>query len=108
MNKIKQVLFKYGLMIYNLVCLALAINYGVIHQFQRYLNNDDVSSIGITKLNVKPKDIYPAYSLCFEDNPLRSINSMYNSTYLNAAFDFQQIKFPWCDKKDVQKEVCIA
>ena len=117
-KKAFKFLFKYGLCIYNLICVGLTF-YFVYHQLKKYLDNDDVSSFVITEINQTPKDGYPAYTLCLEGDPSTPsapAEDMYNRMYLNKAFNFTGIEIWGCKPKRWtksgwvhidHKEVCI-
>ena len=51
---------------FKLCCLFMA-GYMIFLQALRYFENEDTSSIHYKKFNDSPQDIYPTFSICFED-----------------------------------------
>ena len=121
-NNVCQFLFKNGLSIYKVFCLFLTLYFG-FNQFQKYLNNKDVSSIVTKEINKSPKDSYPAYSVCLQRKPGKlnviqaSGEEMFDGAYLKRAFNFNRIKKTLkCDsrkpvhelqKNNFSREACI-
>ena len=50
-----------------------------ILQILRYYKNKDTSSISYKRFNASPYDLYPAFSICFQDD----MGGIYDSQYLN-------------------------
>ena len=89
-NNVFSFLCNHGLSLYNFFCLSLTL-YFAYYQFKRYLDNEDVSSIVMKDINKDLKDIYTAYTICFEGQasaPLATSEDMYDRTYLQKSFDF--------------------
>ena len=72
MHKITTFVFK-------LTCLSLTA-YMSVTQFLRYLDNNDKASVSFRQFNHSPRDRYPTYTICFENQKRRE--NLFNQTYL--------------------------
>ena len=60
-----KVIFERSKNIFQLSCTALAI-YMTVIMIQRFVGNDDTTSIVYRRYNQTPRDQYPTYSICFK------------------------------------------
>ena len=78
--KVEARLLRMTLFGFKLICLSLTV-YMSCTQFLRYLDNNDKASVSFRQFNHSPRDRYPTYTICFE-NQKRRMN-LFNKTYLN-------------------------
>ena len=63
-------------------CFIMA-DYMTVKQILQYTKNNDVSTIGFEKFNESPKDVYPTFTLCFEDN--FEVGKLFDAQRLNET-----------------------
>ena len=68
-NRNGSICSKHARKIFMSTCMVLA-GYMALTQVFRYLDNDDVSSIGYKIFNESPEDRYPTFSICLYDEQL--------------------------------------
>jgi hypothetical protein len=74
---------KIPLIVFRLLCFLLAI-YMSITQIRKYFGNKDKASVTFRQFNHAPRDRYPTYTICFENQNYQ--RSFYNQSYLKNGF----------------------
>ena len=82
-EKMEESVLKITKLVFKLICLALT-TFMSITQVLRYIDNNDKASVTFRRFNHSPRDRYPTYTICFENQNRRG--EFYNQTYLLNKF----------------------
>ena len=83
-------MYKITMFIFNLTCLSLTA-YMSVSQFLRYLDNNDKASVSFRQFNHSPRDRYPTYTICFENQKRREF--LFNQTYLINTYGINRREY---------------
>ena len=71
------------------ICCFFLAGYMIVQQTLRYFENEDSTTIHYKKFNESPSDLYPTFSICFEDK----FNGAYNRTELSNTLGITRSKY---------------
>ena len=83
-------LHKITIFLFKLTCLSLTV-YMSVTQFLRYLDNNDKASVSFRQFNHSPRDKYPTYTICFENQKRREF--IFNQTYLMNTYGIKRREY---------------
>ena len=90
-----KLLSKYGIFLHRLFCLGVTL-YLVGLTITHYLDNEDTSVVLEKEFNETPKDVYPTYTICFEDKRTGIQIYDYDGIYRNWKISqIKGVKWPW-------------